>query len=311
MTVVEDLRGEMPLREISRVSGISLSSLYYQEKERRVSRLSPQIEESIIRIASERPTYGYRRVWAVLRNCGIRVNRKEVRRVLRERNLSLPYARHRGRTKYRNLFRPTGPDQLWETDITYIPTQQGITYLMCVKDSFTKEWQGYQYSRSCLSRDAIMAVEDAVMRAFGGDVPEGLVLRTDNGPQYIARQFRSSMNLLGISLEYIQKHTPEDNGNIESLHNSIKTDYVWTDDFIDFNDADVKLSKAFIDYSNVRPHSSVDYLPPSVFREAFNNNTAFRSRYLRELKERKERLEMRRGKMKKSQKELEVKSQYA
>jgi transposase InsO family protein len=182
---------------------------------------------------------------------------------------------------------------------------------MCVKDSFTKEWQGYQYSRSCLSRDAIMAVEDAVMRAFGGDVPEGLVLRTDNGPQYIARQFRSSMNLLGISLEYIQKHTPEDNGNIESLHNSIKTDYVWTDDFIDFNDADVKLSKAFIDYSNVRPHSSVDYLPPSVFREAFNNNTAFRSRYLRELKERKERLEMRRGKMKKSQKELEVKSQYA
>ncbi|MCL4412201.1 MAG: hypothetical protein M1526_02460 [Candidatus Thermoplasmatota archaeon] len=49
-------------------TGISLSSLYYREKERRVRRLSPQIEEDIIRTASERPTYGYRRVWAVLRN---------------------------------------------------------------------------------------------------------------------------------------------------------------------------------------------------------------------------------------------------
>ncbi len=55
MTVVEDLRSDMPLREISRVSGISLSSLHYREKERRVKRLSPQIEQDIIRTASERP----------------------------------------------------------------------------------------------------------------------------------------------------------------------------------------------------------------------------------------------------------------
>ena len=269
MTVVEDLRGDMSLREISRVSGISLSSLYYREKERRVKRLSPQIEEDIIRTASERPTYGYRRVWAVLRNSGTRVNRKAVRRVLRERNLSLPYAKHRGRTKTRNLFRPTGPDQLWETDITYIPTEQGMTYLMAIKDCFTKEWQGYQYSRSCLSKDAIRAVEDAVMRAFGDEVPEGLILRTDNGPQYISQQFRSSMNLLRISLEYIQKHTPEDNGNIESFHSSLKTDYVWPFEFSDFRDTSVAIESAFTDYNEKRPHSSIDYLPPRVFLDVF------------------------------------------
>ena len=65
MTIVEDLRNDMSLREISRVSGISLSSLYYKEKERRVKRLSPLIEQDIIRTASERPTYGYRRVGCV------------------------------------------------------------------------------------------------------------------------------------------------------------------------------------------------------------------------------------------------------
>ncbi len=67
---------------------------------------------------------------------------------------------------------------------------------------------------------------DAVLRAFDAGVPEYLVLRVDNGPQYIAQQFRGSMKLLRISLEYIQKHTPEDNGNIESFHSSLKTDYV-------------------------------------------------------------------------------------
>ena len=50
----------------------------------------------------------------MLRNNGTRVNRKAVRRVLTEKNLSLPYAKHKGRTKSRNLFCPTGPDQLWE-----------------------------------------------------------------------------------------------------------------------------------------------------------------------------------------------------
>ncbi|MEM4067991.1 MAG: IS3 family transposase [Candidatus Micrarchaeaceae archaeon] len=113
MIVVEDLREYMSLREISSVSGISLSSFYYREKERSVIRLSPQIEYDIIRVASERPTYGYWKVWAMIRNNGIRVNRKAVRRVLRERNLSLPYSKHRGRTESRNIFHSTGPDQLW------------------------------------------------------------------------------------------------------------------------------------------------------------------------------------------------------
>ena len=62
--------------------------------------------------------------------------------------------------------------------------------------------------------------------AFNGTVPEGLALRTDNGPQYISHEFRNSMKLLGIRLEYIQKHTPYDTEDIESFHNSIKTDYI-------------------------------------------------------------------------------------
>lgn len=219
-----------------------------------VRRLDPSIVERIKSIALERPTYGYRRVWAMLRNQGTKVNQKTVRKVLRENSMMLPASKMKGRTNKRDLFRPTGPDQLWETDITYVPTESGMTYLMCIKDTFTKEWQGYHYSQSCMARDAIRSVENAVLMAFNGSVPKGLVLRTDNGPQYISQEFRSAMKLLGIRVEYIQKHTPENNGDIESFHNSIKTDYIWPNEFRDFHEASIAIEKAFSDYNELRPH---------------------------------------------------------
>ena len=279
MMVIDDLKDQIPLREISRISGISLSGYYYKPVKRYIQRLDPAIKEKVRYIASERTTYRYRRVWAVLRNSGTEVNQKTVRKVLKDNNLNLPAFKHRGRTKARNLFRPHGPDQLWQTDITYIPTESGMTYLMCIKDCFTKEWQGYRYSRSCMARDAIRSVENAVLLAFNGSVPEGLVLRTDNGPQYISKEFRSAMKLLGINLEYIQKHTPENNGDIESFHNSIKTDYIWPNEFRNFNDASIEIEKAFTDYNECRPHSSIDYLPPREFRRKFLNDSAFRERF--------------------------------
>lgn len=279
MMVIDDLKDQISLREISRISRISLSGYYYKPVKRYVQRLDPAIKEKVRYIASERTTYRYRRVWAVLRNSGTEVNQKTVRKVLKDNNLNLPAFKHRGRTKARNLFRPHGPDQLWQTDITYIPTESGMTYLMCIKDCFTKEWQGYRYSRSCMARDAIRSVENAVLLAFNGSVPEGLVLRTDNGPQYISKEFRSAMKLLGIKLEYIQKHTPEDNGDIESFHNSIKTDYIWPNEFRNFNDASIEIEKAFTDYNECRPHSSIDYLPPREFRRKFLNDSAFRERF--------------------------------
>ena len=94
MMVLEDLKDQIPLREISRISGIPLSFYYYRPRERHIQRLDPTIRNKIREIASERPTYGYRRVWAVLRNSGTHVNQKTVRKVLRDSNLSLPACFH-------------------------------------------------------------------------------------------------------------------------------------------------------------------------------------------------------------------------
>ena len=104
-------------------------------------------------------------------------------------------------------------------------------------DCFAKEWQGYHFLMSCLASDAISAVEYAVMRAFDVEVPKGLIFRTNNGPQYVSHQFRSVMSLLGIHTEYIQMHTPEDKGNIESFYASLKNDYVRPFEFQDYREA--------------------------------------------------------------------------
>jgi len=221
--VINDLKDQIPLRQFSRISGISLSGYYCRPRKRHIQRLDLSIENRIRGIAPERSIYGYRMVWAILRDRDTRVNQKAVRKVLKYSNLSLPASKHSGRTRSRNLFKPTGTDQPWETDITYIPTESGMTYLTCINDCFTKEWQGYHYSRNCMSRVAIRSVENAVLIAFNGTVPKSLVLRTDNGPQYISHEFRNAMKLLRNKLEYIQKHALVDKGNIDSFHNSIKT----------------------------------------------------------------------------------------
>ena len=125
---------------------------------------------------------------------------------------------------------------------------------------------------------------------FNGTVPEGLILRTDNGPQYIFHEFRNSMKLPGIKLEYIQKHTPEDNGDIESFHNSLKTDYIWVNDLETFQDAENLMEHAFIDYNTVRPHSSIDYLPPDEFERRLRDEDGFRDKFLEGRNRREERM---------------------
>jgi len=88
--------------------------------------------------------------------------------------------------------------------------------------------------------------------------------------------------------EYIERETPEENGDIESFHNSIKTDYIWINEISNFNEGKIIIESAFYDYNNIRPHSTLDYYPPLQFLEKWNNDSKFRDYYrgfLNKLKE--------------------------
>ena len=91
-------------------------------------------------------------------------------------------------------------------------------------------------------------------------------------------------------MEYIQKHTPEDNCDIESFHNSLKTDYIWVTDLETFEDARKLMEYAFTDYNGTRPHSCIDYLPPDEFERRWNESTDFREKFLEEMKKKGEKI---------------------
>ena len=150
MMAVEELIVNMPLSRARNLIGIPRRT-YYSRKRFRVrivnanTRITDEIVIMIREICSERVTYGYRRIWAMLRNEGIYLNPKTVLSIMKKENLSLEPHRHLNRKGWKKLFHPLGPDQLWETDLTYIPTlNDGMTYLFNIKDCFTKEWVVYR-----------------------------------------------------------------------------------------------------------------------------------------------------------------------
>src|SRR5487761_1015708 len=159
--------------------------------------------------------------------------------------------------------KPTGINQLWQSDMTYIfCSVDGWCYLFNVIDVFSREWISYVFDTLARKENAIQAVVKAINKH-----PEAsgkVILRCDNGPQYISDAFQDSMKVLGINLDFIAYSTPEQNGHVESFHGRFKKEYIWTQ-FNSFQDADKAISEAFIDYNQRRPHSALGYLSPYEF----------------------------------------------
>jgi len=160
-------------------------------------------------LSGNRTTYGYRRIWALLRNSGIHVNIKSVRRVMRKNSLTLPYARHRNHTRSKNLTKHENLNILWETDIHYVSTlREGMVYLTNIKDCFSKRWISYELARPCTAKDCIRVVEKSYAIRFPDGIHHNLIPMTDNGPQHLSGEFGDTVKVLGITSEYIQNQPP-------------------------------------------------------------------------------------------------------
>ena len=171
--ITDIIKKEIPVTRISRAMDIQRSTIYYTGLHgKRSPRISQEIEEQALKIVGERITYGYRRMWALMRNSGIHVNIKTVRRIMRRNSLSLPYAKHKNRTRKKDLTKPVDINTLWETDIHYVSTvHEGMAYLMSIKDCFSKKWISYEFSRTCTANDCIKAVEKAYAVRFNESNP--------------------------------------------------------------------------------------------------------------------------------------------
>jgi putative transposase len=242
---------EMSLRKALNYSGLSSATYYYKSIPRVPRHPDPAIVDKVKEIALKHPSYGARRIAAMMRReLHTPIDRKRVRRAFRVLKWIEPTKKKSEIIRSAQKFVvATRPYELWETDITYVWCGvDGWCFLFNVEDVFQREWLGYSFDTNAVKESAIMSVNNALAAHPHADV-SNLTLRCDNGSQYRSRAFRESMKALGIKLEFIYYNTPEQNGHIESFHKTLKREYLWCEDFRNYQEAEIVIADAFGDYN--------------------------------------------------------------
>jgi len=240
-------------------------------KARPVARLDELLAERIARLIAAYPTFGYRRLWVMLRfGEGVRVNRKAVYRVLRlkgwfvhQRSVT-PRPRVHGRAS-----RAEKSDQRWAMDLTHIDCgADGWGHLTAVIDCHDREVPGYEFALRGRAKEAERALEQACISRFGTLRPDGAtpVIRSDNGLVFQSRRFRAACRDYRLRQEFITPYTPEQNGIVERFFRSLKEECVWQHNFRNFADARAAVARWIDWYNRERPHQALGYLSPHQFR---------------------------------------------
>jgi putative transposase len=269
-----------PIRLVCRLLGVPRSSLYYTP---RPGTDEAMLKTALLDLAGEWPTYGYRRLTAMMKRLGWRVNAKRVRRWMDELGLAGAPPIRKTRTtdsghafpRYPNLVKDLKirhPEQVWVADITYIRLRDEFVYLAVVMDVFTRSIRGWHLGRDLDQGLTLAALERALVVA----VPT--IHHSDQGVQYAAAPYVERLQKLGVRLSMAAIGEPRENGFAERLVRTIKEEEVDLSDYRDFAEARSQIGH-FIDavYNVKRIHSSLGYLTPQEFEEQWRANRGRRT----------------------------------
>jgi len=218
----------------------------------------------------EHPYYGSRRIRDWLEDEGYRVNRKRIQRLMRtmglvalypKRNLSLANQAHK---VYPYLLRGLTidrPNQVWATDITYIPMARGFVYLVAIMDWHSRRVLSWRVSNTLDTSFCIEALEQAI-EDYGA--PE--IFNTDQGSQFTSEEFTGVLKRHGIQISMDGKGRWVDNVFVERLWRSVKYEEVYLKAYESIGDARESLGRYFTFYNSKRRHQSLDrQTPDSVY----------------------------------------------
>jgi putative transposase len=260
----------IPATLVARLTGFSRRSVYLPAHLGEIHRPrsdEPAMRRAMRQVALLPPTFGHRRVWAMLRREGRSVNRKRIHRLMKVEGLLKPTHFPRPRRLVTGNLSAQRPNQKWSTDLTEIlTTDHGVCHLMAVVDACTREVVGWDFFSSCGAAESLTVIERAAWARFPSTGrTDGLILKTDGGPQFVAHRFREEARRLGMHLETNRPHSPEENGLQESFHGKLKADYLWVRESESYSETRTTLERSIADYNGNRPHSSLGYQTPTEY----------------------------------------------
>jgi len=254
-------------------------SSYYEFKKRKVSAnqkrreiLSEKISEIYHAVKG---IYGAPKIHSELLDLGIQVGLKTVQSLMKSQGLRSvvvkkfkPAQSQSDGVVRENLVttEPTARNQVWSTDITYIWTKgHGWCYLSTIMDRYTKKIIAWSFSRQMKAE----LVLDTLAKAINKEgIPTGIILHSDQGSQYTSYEYEAKLSEMKISHSFSRKGYPYHNASLESWHGHLKREWVYQQDFRDFEEAKLGLFwyiEAF--YNKKRKHQALGYLSPEQFEK--------------------------------------------
>ena len=244
--------------------GISRSSVYYRP--RATSQEDLAVMKQIDQQYLATPFYGSRRMTVWLQRQGRPVSRKRVQRLMRIMGLQAIYRRPRtslralGHKVYPYLLggmEITRPNQVWATDITYIPMARGFLYLVAIIDWYSRYVLAWRLSNTL---DADFCV-DALEEALSKGKPE--IFNTDQGSQFTGEAFIGLLKKHGFRISMDGKGRYADNIFVERLWRTVKYEEVYLKAYSNGREAKVGLDAYFHFYNGQRPHQALGYRTPA------------------------------------------------
>ncbi len=255
---------ELSLTRQSQLLGVSRSSLYYRP--RPDSALEADLLRRLDRIFTEHPVYGSRRLQVALAWEGIEVGRRRIRRLMKKLGLwavtpkpdtSRPHPEHK---VYPYLLRGLTidrPNQVWATDITYLPMQKGFLYLVAILDWATRRVLAWRLSNTLTTDFCVAALQEAIAR-YG--TPE--IFNTDQGSQFTSEEFTGVLKTHAIRISMDGRGRCHDNIFVERLWWTVKHEWVYLRPAANGIEQKRSLTACFDWYNRQRPHQSLDWQTP-------------------------------------------------